>query len=105
MARGWIVVDREAPFGVGAPSVGDMTEFGAVDYETGKAFHGHDCSKATFEAFEAWLVTIGDKFTFWSDNPEVWGRYLILKVGSDTARLCMTTTQSTMRWGMWKRCG
>jgi len=26
-----IVVDCEAPFGVGAPSVGDMTEFGAVD--------------------------------------------------------------------------
>jgi hypothetical protein len=24
-------VDCEAPFGVGAPSVGDMTEFGAVD--------------------------------------------------------------------------
>jgi hypothetical protein len=28
-----IVVDCEAPFGVGAPSVGDMTEFGAVDRE------------------------------------------------------------------------
>jgi hypothetical protein len=27
-----IVVDCEAPFGVGAPSVGDMTEFGAVDF-------------------------------------------------------------------------
>jgi hypothetical protein len=26
-----IGVDCEAPFGVGAPSVGDMTEFGAVD--------------------------------------------------------------------------
>ena len=26
-----IVVDCVAPFGVGAPSVGDMTEFGAVD--------------------------------------------------------------------------
>jgi len=26
-----IVVEREVPFGVGAPSVGDMTEFGAVD--------------------------------------------------------------------------
>ena len=26
-----IVVDCEAPFGVEAPSVGDMTEFGAVD--------------------------------------------------------------------------
>ena len=28
-----IVVDCEAPFGVGAPSVGDMTEFGAVDVD------------------------------------------------------------------------
>jgi hypothetical protein len=27
-----IVVDCEAPFGVGALSVGDMTEFGAVDF-------------------------------------------------------------------------
>ena len=27
-----IVVDCEAPFVVGAPSVGDMTEFGAVDF-------------------------------------------------------------------------
>jgi hypothetical protein len=26
-----IVVDYKAPFGVGLPSVGDMTEFGAVD--------------------------------------------------------------------------
>ena len=26
-----IVVDCEAPFGVGTPSVGNMTEFGAVD--------------------------------------------------------------------------
>jgi hypothetical protein len=44
-----IVVDCEAPFGVGAPSVGDMTEFGAVDVNALRdgrveTFHGTDCS-------------------------------------------------------------
>jgi len=42
-----IVVDCEAPFGVGAPSVGDMTEFGAVDVNALRdgrveTFHGTD---------------------------------------------------------------
>ena len=45
-----IVVDCEAPFGVGASSVGDMTEFGAVDVnalrdERVETFHGVDCSE------------------------------------------------------------
>ena len=45
-----IVVDCEAPFGVGAPSVGDMTEFGAVDFNAlregrTETFHGTDCSE------------------------------------------------------------
>ena len=45
-----IVVDCEAPFGVGAPSVGDMTEFGAVDVNALRegrveTFHGVDCSE------------------------------------------------------------
>ena len=45
-----IVVDCEAPFGVGAPSVGDMTEFGAVDVNALRdrrveTFHGTDCSE------------------------------------------------------------
>ena len=44
-----IVVDCEALFGVGAPSVGDMTEFGAVDVnalQDGRVetFHGVACS-------------------------------------------------------------
>ncbi len=44
-----IFVDCEAPFGAGAPSVGDMTEFGAVEFKTKETFHGKDCSKETFE--------------------------------------------------------
>lgn len=48
-----IVVDCEAPFGVGAPSVGDMTEFGAVDVNALRdgrveTFHGAGCSEDTF---------------------------------------------------------
>ena len=51
-----IVVDCEAPFGVGAPSVGDMTEFGAVDVNAlqhgrVETFHGTDCSEDTFRQF------------------------------------------------------
>jgi hypothetical protein len=55
-----IVVDCEAPFGVGAPSVGDMTEFGAVDLNAlregrTETFHGTDCSEQTFRQFrECW---------------------------------------------------
>ena len=48
-----IVVDCEAPFGVGAPSVGDMTEFGAVDVNALRegrmeTFHGADCQRRHF---------------------------------------------------------
>ncbi len=55
-----IVVDCGAPFGVGAPSVGDMTEFGAVDVnalQDGRVetFHGTDCSEDTFRQFREWL--------------------------------------------------
>jgi hypothetical protein len=44
-----IVVDCEAPFGVGAPSV-DPTKFGAVDVNALRegrtaTFHGTDCSE------------------------------------------------------------
>ena len=57
-----IVVDCEAPFGVGAPSVGDMTEFGAVDFNAlregrTETFHGTDCSEETFSKFREWLET------------------------------------------------
>ena len=68
-----IVVDCEAPFGVGAPSVGDMTEFGAVDVnalQDGRVetFHGVDCSEDTFRQFREWL-TPRIPVVFVSDNP------------------------------------
>ena len=68
-----IVVDCEAPFGVGAPSVGDMTEFGAVDVNALQAgrvetFHGVDCSEDTFRQFREWLEP-RSPVAFVSDNP------------------------------------
>jgi hypothetical protein len=55
-----IVVDCEALFGVGAPSVGDVTEFGAVDVNALRdgrveTFHGTDCSEDTYRQFREWL--------------------------------------------------
>src|SRR5260370_33834606 len=68
-----IVVDCEAPFGVGAPSVGDMTEFGAVDVNALRdgrveTFHGTDCSEDTLRQFREWL-TPRMPVVFVSDNP------------------------------------
>src|SRR5262249_53931483 len=68
-----IVVDCEAPFGVGAPSVGDMTEFGAVDVNAlrdgrEETFHGTDCSEDTFRRFREWLAS-RMPVVFVSDNP------------------------------------
>lgn len=68
-----IVVDCEAPPSVGAPSVGDLTEFGAVDVaalEAGRVetFHGIDCTKGTFEQFQMWLAP-RQPVSFVSDNP------------------------------------
>ena len=73
MSSTLIVVDCEAPFGVGAPSVGDMTEFGAVDVNALRAgqlvtFHGTDCSEATFLEFQVWLAK-RLPVVFVSDNP------------------------------------
>ena len=65
-----IFVDCEAPFGVGAPSVGDMTEFGAVEFNSRATFHGHDCTKQTFLLFEAWINEVSEgQATMVSDNP------------------------------------
>ena len=64
-----IFVDCEAPFGVGSPSVGDMTEFGAVEFKSRKTFHGKDCSKQTFSDFNDWLIEVCDgKPVMVSDN-------------------------------------
>lgn len=64
-----IFVDCEAPFGVGSPAVGDMTEFGAVEYKSRVTFHGQDCSKQTFSAFKSWLGQFPTNYVFVSDNP------------------------------------
>jgi len=68
-----IVVDCEAPFGVGARSVGDMTEFGAVDFNAlregrTETFHGTDCSEETFSKFRE-LLEPRKPVVFVSDNP------------------------------------
>lgn len=64
-----IFVDCEAPFGIGSPSVGDMTEFGAVEFKSRAVFHGPDCSKETFMEFEQWLKDVSrDRPVFISDN-------------------------------------
>ncbi len=64
-----IFVDCEAPFGCGSPSVGDMTEFGAVEYQSRKVFHGTDASKETFRNFAEWLKQFDGPPVFVSDNP------------------------------------
>jgi len=64
-----IFVDCEAPFGVGSPSVGDMTEFGAVEFKSREYFHGHDCYEETFVNFYIWLKVVSkDRPIFISDN-------------------------------------
>lgn len=70
-----IIVDCEAPFGVGSPAVGDMTEFGAVRFVSEPpyydvTYHGLDCSQRTFDEFRDWLLGIKrGGLTFVSDNP------------------------------------
>lgn len=64
-----VFVDVEAPFGVGSPAVGDMTEFGAVEFKSMKTFHGKDCSIETFDAFAKWLGQFDGRPVFVSDNP------------------------------------
>lgn len=66
-----IFVDVEALMGVGAPSVGDMTEFGAVAYPSMQPFYGKDASKTTFQQFADWLMAVSpnEPPVFVSDNP------------------------------------
>ena len=67
----YVFVDCEAPPEKGAPSVADMTEFGAVEFESETSFYGHDCSAETFAEFERWLHAManGRRLIFVSDNP------------------------------------
>ncbi len=71
MVKVYIIVDCEAPMGVGAPSVGDMTEFGAVELLSRESFYGRDSSEATFQNFEEWIIKVaaGRRPVFVSDNP------------------------------------
>ena len=70
-------VDCEAPFGVGSPAVGDMTEFGAVLFDENlpsrdwHRFHGVGCDRETFMVFEDWVLheNLGRRAVFVSDNP------------------------------------
>lgn len=91
-----IIVDCEAPMGVGAPSVGDMTEIGAVEFIKeppfhGRTFHGYtleskreckspicyminnSCTYGSlseiFIALDAWVTQWKERPIFVSDNP------------------------------------
>jgi hypothetical protein len=47
-----------------------LREFGAVDYETRRTFHGKDSSRETFVAFSEWLVGLDPiySYLFVTDN-------------------------------------
>lgn len=73
-------IDCEAPMGVGAPSTGDMTCFGAVAFHgleewqreaKHDTFYGGDCTPETFKNFDKWLYEVnrGSRPTMVSDNP------------------------------------
>lgn len=48
----------------------NLREFGVVEYNTRKTFHGKDNSRETFEKFNEWLKTFGPgRKVFISDNP------------------------------------
>lgn len=64
----YFLVDCEAPFGLGAPSVTDMTKFGAVELASRASFYGPDCAQRTFELFELWLRRFPPRPIFVSDN-------------------------------------
>jgi len=54
-----------------APTLNDdnLFEFGAVDYDTRKSFHGISGNKETFVEFDEWLKQFEGKRIFVSDNP------------------------------------
>jgi hypothetical protein len=93
-----IVVDCEAPFGVGSPSVGDMTEFGAVDVNAlrqghEETFHGLDCTEETFRRFREWLEP-RKPVVFVSDNPAYDFQWINFYSGATSER-----TRSDIREG------
>jgi hypothetical protein len=103
-----VVVDCEAPFGVGAPSVGDMTEFGAVDVTVNalregreETFHGTDCSEDTFRRFREWLAP-RMPVVFVSDNPAYdfqWINFYFLEVPRrEAVRALRAAHRRLLRW-------
>ena len=63
-------VDVEAPFGVGSPAVGDMTEFGAVEAKGRAVFHGYGHDAEVMGRFERWVLRVSrGRPVFVSDNP------------------------------------
>lgn len=78
----YIFVDCEADFKSPCPGLGNgMTEFGAVELDTKKTFHGKPRERAngreaiasewleTMLEFEAWVKGFKGPPIFWSDNP------------------------------------
>ncbi len=82
MALIFVDVEARGP----CPSLGWMTEFGAVEYESEQTFHGKlfvgddrhakrldqlpdGEARKVFEDFERWLLQFSGKPTFVSDNP------------------------------------
>lgn len=69
-----IFVDCEAGFDSPCPSIGSgLTEFGAVEYESCKAFYGKpnpsESWRDVFERFAEWLSQFKGRPIFVSDNP------------------------------------
>lgn len=70
-----IFVDCEAGFDSPCPGVGEtgMTEFGAVEFQSRKTFHGKPLGRGhwlqTFQDFELWLSQFPGHPLFVSDNP------------------------------------
>jgi hypothetical protein len=78
MAMIFVDVEARGP----CPSLGELTEFGAVEFETEETFHGivapcrsssasitEEQKRQVFIDFEAWLRKFPGRPIFWSDNP------------------------------------
>lgn len=51
------------------PTGWTLREFGAVDLDTKKTFHGKDSSHDTFLKFDMWIRELGGSPVFVADNP------------------------------------
>jgi hypothetical protein len=100
-----------------APCVAFMTEFGAVEYESGLTFHGFDDTKETMLAFCDWLDQF-DRPIFVSDNPAFdwqwindafWKHGVTNPFGHSARRIsdfyagCRRDFRKTMQWKAWRK--